>query len=52
MKTNKNKLSANKQLQENIALIFAKYYSQTLSESIKRGLKARKKRLSISKVAL
>ncbi len=37
-------LSATERLQIQMQLNFAKYYSQTLSESIKRGLRAKKER--------
>jgi len=52
MKTNKNKLSTKEQLQKEMMLIFEKHYKHALSESIKRGLKAKKEKLSTSKVAL
>ncbi len=51
MKT-KNKVSAIEQFQQGIIKALAQHYKQTLSDSIKRGLKARKERLSTSKVAM
>ena len=49
MKTNKNKLSATEVFMRNMQSIFAKHYSQTLSENIRRGI-ARKKLLMAQKV--
>ncbi len=50
MKTNKKNLSAIDKFSNNMNLLFADYYNKKLSESIKRGLELRKKRLSTSKV--
>lgn len=49
MKTNKNKLSAVEVFTRDIQSAFARHYSQTLSENIKRGI-AKKKLLMAQKV--
>ncbi len=46
MKTNKNKLSINEQFCQDMKIVLGKYYREALSESIKKGLAQKKKRLS------
>ena len=49
MKTKKNKLSAVEIFTRDMQSLFARHYSQTLSENVRRGL-ARKKLLMAQKV--
>jgi len=42
MKNNKNKLSATEKFQKDIKMIMNYYYRKAISESIKRGIRAKK----------
>ena len=42
--SNENGISAVEKFHSDLMLIFAKHYSQTLSENIKRGIRAKKER--------
>jgi hypothetical protein len=43
-------MKKNKQLEKEIGTLLANHYRQTLSDNIKRGIRARKIRLSTQKV--